>query len=61
MSQLVKLQMLEFYYELIDKYLNRWDFELCYMDGYWFILLSNEWGLLTWGHQTWAEAGIWAS
>ena len=31
--QLVKLQMLEFYYNFLDKYFSRQDFELCYMDN----------------------------
>ena len=30
--QLAKLRMLEFYYEFLDKYISRQDFELCYMD-----------------------------
>ena len=30
--QLGKLQMLEFYYDFLDKYFSRKDFELCYMD-----------------------------
>ena len=30
--QLAKLQMLEFYYDFLDKYFSRKDFELCYMD-----------------------------
>ena len=30
--QLAKLQMLEFYYDFLDKYFSRQDFELCYMD-----------------------------
>ena len=30
--QLVKLRMLEFYYDFLDKYFSRQDFELCYMD-----------------------------
>ena len=30
--QLTKLRMLEFYYDFLDKYFNRQDFELCYMD-----------------------------
>ena len=31
--QLAKLQMLEFYYNCLDKYFSRQDFELCYMDN----------------------------
>ena len=31
-NQLTKLRMLEFYYDFLDKYYNRQDFELCYMD-----------------------------
>ena len=30
--QLPKLQMLEFYYDFLDKYFSRQDFELCYMN-----------------------------
>ena len=30
--QLVKLRMLKFYYDFLDKYLSRQDFELCYKD-----------------------------
>ena len=30
--QLVKLRTLEFYYDFLDKYFSRKDFELCYMD-----------------------------
>ena len=30
--QLTKLRMLEFYYDFLDKYFRRQDFELCYMD-----------------------------
>ena len=29
--QLAKLRMLEFYYDFVDKYFSRQDFELCYM------------------------------
>ena len=32
MYQLAKLRMLEFYYDFLDKYFTRQDFELCYMD-----------------------------
>ena len=31
-NQLTKLRMLEFYYDFLDKYYSRQDFELCYMD-----------------------------
>ena len=31
--QLAKLRMLEFYYDFLDKYFSRQDFELCYMDA----------------------------
>ena len=31
--QLVKLRMLEFYYDFPDKYFSRQDFELCYIDS----------------------------
>ena len=30
--QLAKSRMLEFYYDFLDKYYSRQDFELCYMD-----------------------------
>ena len=30
--QLAKLRMLEIYYDFLDKYFSRQDFELCYMD-----------------------------
>ena len=30
--QLAKLRMLEFYYDFLDKYFSRQDFELCYVD-----------------------------
>ena len=30
--QLAKLRMLEFYYDYLDNYFSRQDFELCYMD-----------------------------
>ena len=30
--QLAKLRMLEFYYDFLDKYFSRQDFQLCYMD-----------------------------
>ena len=33
MYQLAKLRMLEFYYDFLDKYFSRQDFELCYMDA----------------------------
>ena len=36
--QLAKLRMLEFYYDFLDKYFSRQDFELCYMDTDWFYL-----------------------
>ena len=32
MCQLKKLRMSEFYYDFLDKYFSRQDFELCYMD-----------------------------
>ena len=32
MYQLAKLRMLELYYDFLDKYFSRQDFELCYMD-----------------------------
>ena len=32
MYQLAKLQMLDFYYDFLDNYFSRQDFELCYMD-----------------------------
>ena len=32
MYQLVQLRKLEFYYDFLDKYFSRQDFELCYMD-----------------------------
>ena len=32
LDQLAKLRMLEFYYDFLDKYFSRQDFELCYMD-----------------------------
>ena len=31
-SQLAKLRILEFYYDFLDKYFSRQDFELCYID-----------------------------
>ena len=31
MYQLAKLRMLDFYYDFLDKYFSRQDFELCYM------------------------------
>ena len=31
--QLAKLQMLEFYYDFLDKYFSRRDFDLCYIDA----------------------------
>ena len=39
--QLVKLRMLEFYYDFLDKYFSRQDFELCYMDTYSFYLTMS--------------------
>ena len=39
--QLVKLRMLEFYYDFLDKYFSRQDFELCYMDTDWFYLAMS--------------------
>ena len=39
--QLTKLRMLEFYYDFLDKYFNRQDFELCYMDTYSFYLAMS--------------------
>ena len=36
--QLTKLQMIEFFYDIPDKYLSRQDFELCYMDTHSFYL-----------------------
>ena len=38
-----KLQMLEFFYNFMDKYFSRQDFELCYMDSDSFYLVSDEW------------------
>ena len=32
MYQLAKLRMLEFYFDFLDKYFSRQDFDLCYMD-----------------------------
>ena len=32
--QLAKLRMLQFYYEFLDKYVDRWDFELIQIDTY---------------------------
>ena len=32
MYQLAKLRMLEFYYDFLDKYVDRLNFEYCYMD-----------------------------
>ena len=39
--QLAKLCMLEFYYDFLDKYFSRQDFELCYMDTDSFYLAMN--------------------
>ena len=36
-----KLQMLEFFYNFMDKYFSRQDFELCYMDSDSFYLAMN--------------------
>ena len=43
MYQLAKLRMLEFYYDFLDKYIDRSDFELCYMDtDSFYLALSGE-------------------
>ena len=42
--QLAKLRMLEFYYDFLDKYIDRSDFELCYMDTDSFYLALS-WGV----------------
>ena len=39
--QLANLRMLEFYYDFLDKYFSRQDFELCYMDTDWFYLVTR--------------------
>ena len=39
--QQAKLQMLEFYYDFLDKYFSRQDFELCYMDTDSFYLVMS--------------------
>ena len=39
--QLAKLPMLEFYYNFLDKYFSRQDFELCYMDTDSFYLATS--------------------
>ena len=39
--QLAELRMLEFYYDILDKYFSRQDFELCYMDTYSFCLVIS--------------------
>ena len=39
--QLAKLRRLEFYYDFLDKYFSRLDFELCYMDTD-LVLFSDE-------------------
>ena len=39
--QLAKLRMLEFYYDFLDKYFSRKDFELCYMDTDSFYLVMS--------------------
>ena len=40
--QLAKLRMLEFYYDFLDKYFSRQDFELCYMDTDSFYLAMSD-------------------
>ena len=41
--QLAKLRMLEFYYDFLDKYFSRQDFELCYMgtDSFYLLISGN--------------------
>ena len=39
--QLAKLRMLEFYYDFLDKYFSRKDFDLCYMDTDSFYLVMS--------------------
>ena len=39
--QLAKLRILEFYYDVLDKYFSREDFELCYMDASSFYLAMS--------------------
>ena len=39
--QLAKLRMLEFYYDFLDKFFSRQDFELCYMDTNSFYLVMS--------------------
>ena len=39
--QLAKLGMLKFYYDFLDKYFNRQDFEMCYMDTDSFYLATS--------------------
>ena len=41
--QLAKLRMLEFYYDFLDKYFNRQDFELCYMgtDSFYLVMSGD--------------------
>ena len=41
--QLAKLRMLEFYYDFVDKYFSRQDFELCYMatDSFYLVMSGD--------------------
>ena len=39
--QLAKLRMLEFYYDFLDKYFSRKDFEMCYMNTHSFYLAMS--------------------
>ena len=50
--QLAKLRMLEFYYDFLDKYFSRQDFELCYLD-------TNSFHLAMSGDSL-DETGIWS-
>ncbi len=44
MYQLAKLRMLEFYYDFLDKFLDRREFELIQMDTYSnYMAISAEW------------------
>ena len=56
--QLAKLWMLEFYYDFLDKYFSRQDFELCYMDtdSFYLAMSGDSTG---WDCQAWDKTDIW--
>ena len=38
---MLELRMLEFYYNFLNKYFSKQDFELCYMDSFYFVMSDD--------------------